>query len=553
MVEPLDFFCFADAPEWLLDLLDGGTQPRLPALPCRDNRAALDRYAAAALERECATLANATPGHRNNSLNAAAFSLGTLVGANALSRDLVHERLLAAASDCGLVASDGRASATATIESGLAAGVQRPRDLGLVAQGARASNAPRRRRSPGRTPSTKPDWYSDCLLGSDGDALPNLANAMVALRSDPALRELVAYDEMLCAPILLQPVQAGESTATPHTPFAPRPVTDTDVGQLQERLQLAGLHRIGRDIIHQAVDMRAHERAFHPVRDYLGALVWDGVPRIDGWLSAYLGTERTAYSAGIGAMFLGAMVARVMEPGCKADYMLVLEGPQGARKSTACAILGGPWFSDNLPDVTSGKDVLQHLPGKWLIEIAELSAMSRAEDAALKAFISRPVERYRPSYGRKEVHQPRQCVFIGTTNKAVYLRDETGGRRYWPVRVGSIDTAALARDRDQLFAEAVRLHRQGARWWPDGAFERQHIRPEQEARFEADAWEDVIASFVANRTTVTLTEVAREGLGFETSRIGTADQRRIAAALERLGWERLRKDSRGNRPWGRSG
>jgi hypothetical protein len=393
-----------------------------------------------------------------------------------------------------------------------------------------------------------PRWLDDCITDDRAHPLSNLANVMLAFRHDPALAGMVAYDEMLCAPMLLHPVPVFGRPLPER--YGSRPVSDGDVGAVQEYLQLAGLPKVAKDTVHQAMDMRAHECAFHPVREYLDAVAWDGKPRLKTWLSTYLGVEPSAYVEGIGTMFMISLVARVMKPGCKADYMMVLEGHQGARKSTTCAILGGEWFSDSLPEVTTGKDVAQHLPGKWLIEIAEMSAMSRAESATLKAFISRPVERYRPSYGRKEVIQPRQCIFIGTTNKDVYLRDETGGRRFWPVRVGKVDTVNLERDRDQLFAEAVHLYHGGAAWWPDQTFEREHIKPQQEARFEADAWEEMIAAFLADKRKVTVGEVARYGLNRETSRINTADQRRITAIMERLGWRRLGKDSKGNRYWG---
>jgi predicted P-loop ATPase len=232
--------------------------------------------------------------------------------------------------------------------------------------------------------------------------------------------------------------------------------------------------------------------------------------------------------------------------------MVVLEGPQGAGKSKACRILGGAWFSDNLPDLSAGKDVAQHLPGKWLIEIAELSALSRAESAALKAFITRTVERYRPSYGRLEVTQPRQVLFVGSTNESAYLKDASGGRRFWPVKVGTIDTDALERDRDQLLAEAAELYHEGAQWWPDAAFEREHIAPEQEARFEVDAWEEAIRNYVSGHEKVRVREIAESALGIVTGRVGRAEQNRVTTILERLGWKRLPKDGAGNVLWGRA-
>lgn len=387
---------------------------------------------------------------------------------------------------------------------------------------------------------SKAVWLDECLKGESGRPLPILANALIGIRSGMA--DSFAYDEMLRVPLLTRSLTGAND-------FQPRILTDVDVGIAQEQLQHHGLKRISKDVVHQAIAIRASECSFHPVRDYLGSLTWDGIERIGNLFTGYFGAADTAYVRGISTMFLISMVARVERPGCKADHLPVIEGPQGALKSTACSILGGEWFSDSLPEITAGKDASQHLRGKWLIEVSEMHAMSRAEATQLKAFITRQDERYRPSYGRNEVLEPRQCVFIGTTNRETYLRDETGGRRFWPIKAGTIDVSALVHDRDQLFAEAVRLFRDGHAWWPDKNFEREHIAPQQAARFEADAWEESIRDYVGSATKVTIGQVAREALHIDTARVGTAEQRRIAACLEQLGWQRQPQDWQGKRWW----
>jgi Virulence-associated protein E/Bifunctional DNA primase/polymerase, N-terminal len=297
-----------------------------------------------------------------------------------------------------------------------------------------------------------------------------------------------------------------------------------------------------KELFESVINDIAHANRFHPVREYLDRLAWDRRERLKIWLANYLGTDQTPYAEGIGRAFFIALVARIFRPGCKQDYMLILEGPQGALKSMACEVIAGNWFSDNLPDVRDSKDLSQHLQGKWLIEIGELSALGRAETTTLKAFITRRTERYRPSYGRREVIQPRQCVFVGTTNADCYLKDATGGRRFWPVKVNYIDLEALRADRDQLFAEAVHLFKAGAKWWPDRDFEANHIKPEQDARYVDDPWQEKIAEHIEGLSRVTVGMVAKDALFIETARISMRDSYRIIDVLTSLGWTMTRSN-----------
>src|SRR5262249_24389043 len=392
---------------------------------------------------------------------------------------------------------------------------------------------------------TRIDWRKLSIKGEGGALLPIVQNAHLALVHDPVLCGAVAYDEMLCAPVLCQAIGQPQAVINPLRAF-----TDEDLIELQRYLQRAGLKRIGGDTVRDAMrEYARHFRAFHPVRDYLDGLTWDKQPRLDAWLTIYLGADDNRYTRGIGRLFPISMVARIYKPGCKADHMLVLEGPQGILKSTACGVLGGQWFSDALPDLISGKDAQQHLRGKWVIEVPEMHAMNRAEATLLKSFITRTIERYRPPFGRLEVFEPRQCVFVGTTNLDAYLRDSSGGRRFWLALCGTINIQLLARERDQLLAEAVVRFREDQPWWPDKTFEQDVIAPEQEARYEADAWEDAIRTYLATQIKVTVHQVARDGLHIETARLSRADQNRIMAALTLAGWSRSDRGHGGVRWW----
>jgi predicted P-loop ATPase len=397
-----------------------------------------------------------------------------------------------------------------------------------------------------------PSWRDDLQVNDKKKPLSNFANTLTVLRSDPDLRGMLEFDEMAKTAIINYP--PGNPLATDGYPHV---VADEDVGYVREHLQTtSGLRHVSRETVGESVNLVAREASYHPVFDMLEALQWDGLPRLDTWLADCFGVEDTPYHRVIGRLFLIALVARIYQPGCKADYMLVIEGEQGKMKSLACeTIAGEKWFSDSMPEDITSKDASVHLRGKWLIEVAEMHAFSKAEATHLKSFITRKTERYRPPYGRHEVDEPRQCLFIGTTNKEMYLKDETGGRRFWPFKAVSINLARLKSIRDNLLAEAVAAFKAGEQWWPDPKFEAEVIKPKQEARYDGDAWEEPIGQFLEGRTgTVSIMQIATGCLGYEDknamvaatnatpiNRLGTHDQHRIMKILDLLEWERLEK------------
>jgi len=384
-----------------------------------------------------------------------------------------------------------------------------------------------------------PAWMAGAMINADGWPYQNMHNTLWALRHHPELKSQFAFDEM--------------ARKTVVTGYDNAPITDADVIDVQSYLQKhARMSSITGHTVGAAIDRVARDNGFHPIRDYLRSLSWDGKPRLGGMLHVYFGAANTEYHASIGTMFPTAMVARVMRPGCKVDYMPVFEGPQGKGKSQACKILAGEdWFSDHLPDIHS-KDASQHLRGKWLIEFAELDKMSRVESSALKAFLTRDTEKYRPPYGRYDVEEPRQCVFFGTVNDSNYLKDETGNRRFWPVACGGLDLGGIARDRDQLLAEAVVKFDAGEKYWPDAAFEAEVIKPVQDERYMGDAWDEDIARYATlNSDGFTMSDLAWKALDIPIDRLDMSAQLRISKSLKLIGL-RLKRTTGGKRIWVRA-
>jgi predicted P-loop ATPase len=303
----------------------------------------------------------------------------------------------------------------------------------------------------------------------------------------------------------------------------------------------------------------AREKPFHPVRDFLKSLSWDEVVRLDLWLTAYFQVEETEYTKAVAARWLIAAVARVFEPGCRADQVLVLHGEQGLEKSSGLhALFGDEWFADHLSALGS-KDARQELQGKWGIELGELLPTHRAENGLVKNFISTRVDHFRPSYGWRAQDFPRQCIFAATTNVDSPFTDETGNRRFWSVNCGRVDVKALAAVRDQLWAEAYARYRRGDPSWLETSELNALAEKEQRTRYEPGARDDLIEAWIqvpkrrqqehewdeefpwfgSEPGKINTTDVLIHGLGIPQAQIRTPqDSREVARCLRNLGYKR---------------
>ena len=292
------------------------------------------------------------------------------------------------------------------------------------------------------------------------------------------------------------------------------------------------------------------QNQFNPVTEYLAGLKWDGTPRINMWVVTYLGAEPTLFHCAVGRLMLIAACRRARHPGTKFDQIIVLEGREGTGKSTAVKILAGEDnFSDQNILAVSDKEQQEAFQGVWLHEIAELAGMRRTDVDRIKQFASRTEDRARPAYGRFRVDMKRRGVFIATTNDRLYLKSETGNRRFWPLDTRAVQLKALERDRDQLWAEAALLEAGGAsvllppQLW-------QAAGEAQDSRLGEDSWQELVEAAVEKTDDVSLYEVMTGAqFRFGAGDINQVAQTRIARILVRLGFSRYQKRYGEKRHW----
>jgi predicted P-loop ATPase len=419
-------------------------------------------------------------------------------------------------------------------------------------------------------PPSSDDWRGRLTLAREGHPEGTLHNLCLIIEQAPALAGLFWLNE-----------SSNQVRLNRNPPWASGSLdefTDTDGCELAAWLQNPegfGM-KSGADIALSAVVTVARRHRRHPIREYLQGLKWDQIPRVEGMFGRLFGVVDNDYSRRAAQCFMVSAVARVLwsdpkQPkiGAKVDFMLVLEGAQGKKKTTALQdLFGANWYVETL-ESPSGKDFYQVLQGVWAVEIAEMDSFSKADVTSVKGAITRRSDTFRAPYEKAPRTWRRECIFVGTTNESEYLRDATGGRRFLPVRVqdhAQILHAEMLQERDQLWAEAVAMFAGGFEWWqlPEAA------EDEQEARYVGDSWEDRVSVWLSGRDRrdsayplhlalhpgpidyTTTDALLTHAVGLDAGRHGRPEQMRVAAIMKRLGFckTRSKPDANGHRERG---
>lgn len=404
----------------------------------------------------------------------------------------------------------------------------------------------------GFAPAMPPElaWPQFLQMSKDGHIQPTRENVAAALRNDEAFAGAVKYNLFSNRVDVLRDL----------------PWRDRGIGKakMSEWVDFDSLHlgdylckthfypSVGSATLHEAVGLAASVNSYHPVRDGLERLKWDGTKRLDDWLIQAvcanpdaLDAKMREYISLVGRYFIMGAVARVTDPGCKFDYCFVLKGDQGAGKSTLFSILGGAYFSDNKFKLDDAANMGLALAGRWFVEFAELAGLNRSEINDVKACVTQQVDRYRPPFGKVVTDHPRQCVFCGSTNDDTPLRDPTGSRRFWVVEVTKplIDNDYVRSVRLQLFAEALAAVKTGESYHPTYEQENILFKPEQERHTRSSPIYEQLLHLAGNevgdwasKSEWTTAEVGMKLTGKGVDSVTPTLQQEIGSAMRRMGW-----------------
>lgn len=370
-------------------------------------------------------------------------------------------------------------------------------------------------------------WKAQLQKGDNG-VKKSLTNLILHLRNVPGLGKELRFNELS-----YQPEWRG------------KPIEDPDLIDIRLLLEREGFPPPDKDVS-AAVNRVARENSYNPIGEYLKSLTWDGKPRLARWMISLLGVADTPFVRLISPKVLISAVARALDPGCKVDTVLVIEGEQGIKKSSAIAALfGEDYTAESVSLFDQHNKMVMAMMGAWVVELAEFVAVMKSERNGVKGLLSMKKDKVVLPYARLASTHPRRCVFFGTINpdETGYLTDSTGNRRYWPVSATFVDIEGIRKWRDQLWAEAVHAYCAGERWWlePD---EENVAREVQAERVEEDAWAEPLRKKLRGEADngraigeITVDE-ALTLLGIPHERKDKRAQMRAAAALKDIGYER---------------
>ena len=397
-------------------------------------------------------------------------------------------------------------------------------------------------------PAAKEKQWDLDLISNDKGVENNAHNAKIYLENHEDTKGVFAYNAFDDQIYIVHSAPWDDN----HSQI-PRIIADEDITEAMCWLN-GHLQKQSLQVVQSLINVAAKKRSFDPVQNYLKTIEWDGQERIGTWLNRYFGADDTDVHRAIGRKFLIGATARALDPGCKMDNMLILEGSQGIMKSTAVSeLFTKDWFADEVRTFESPMELGTALQGAWGVEVPELSAMRKSDTNAVKKALSTLVDRYRPPYGRHVISRPRRCVFIGTVNESTsYLPDMTGNRRYWPVTVRNVDIKGIINDRDQLWAEAKRAYDDGERWWFDYDMDQEliaSIEETQEQREKVDSWHEVIDDLTLGASVISYDEIY-DKMRIDVAQRKQIDDSRIKMIMKKLGWHYRRKRiANGKRKW----